>query len=364
MRARAVIGANFGDEGKGLITDFLCAMEGADVVVRFNGGSQAGHTVVTPDGSRHVFRHFGSGTLVGIPTFLSQFFICNPLQFFRELDKLRNLNITPKIYAHPDCVVTTFADMIINQRLENKRGANRHGSVGVGINETVERSSIPELKITMSDLWNKIGSLESRLGEICEKYASFRTGNIINEPAMIQAFIKGCWKFAEHVSPLGIGQCKDPIFEGAQGLLLDQNNKEFFPHLTRSNTGIKNVRVLCDQAGIKDIDVYYVSRTYMTKHGAGILPAEDPKMNFSDETNVDHPWQGRLRFAPLDLGDLYKRCEADYGSTTYKIAMTHFDQCIPKGSMGHTNLRSYGPSRSDVYKNNADQDKMAAITKT
>jgi adenylosuccinate synthase len=54
MRARAVIGANFGDEGKGLITDYLCATQGAGMVVRFNGGAQAGHTVVTPDWRRHV----------------------------------------------------------------------------------------------------------------------------------------------------------------------------------------------------------------------------------------------------------------------------------------------------------------------
>lgn len=53
MRARVVIGANFGDEGKGLVTDYLCASEGAGMVVRFNGGAQAGHTVVTPDGRRH-----------------------------------------------------------------------------------------------------------------------------------------------------------------------------------------------------------------------------------------------------------------------------------------------------------------------
>lgn len=85
MRARAVIGASFGDEGKGLVTDYLCAIQGAGIVVRFNGGAQAGHTVVTPDGLRHVHHHFGSGTLWGTPTFLSQFFIVNPIAFLAEL---------------------------------------------------------------------------------------------------------------------------------------------------------------------------------------------------------------------------------------------------------------------------------------
>src|SRR5580692_10593922 len=115
MRARAVIGANFGDEGKGAVTDYLCA-QGAGMVVRYNGGAQAGHTVVTPEGKRHVFHHFGSGTLASVPTFLSQFFVCNPLAAMYEVNELLTLGVNPLLYAHPNCLVTTFADMIINQR--------------------------------------------------------------------------------------------------------------------------------------------------------------------------------------------------------------------------------------------------------
>lgn len=87
MGARVVIGANFGDEGKGLVTDWLCA-QGAGVVVRFNGGAQAGHTVETPEG-RHVFHHLGSGTFCNVPTYLSQYFICNPILFLHELERLQ-----------------------------------------------------------------------------------------------------------------------------------------------------------------------------------------------------------------------------------------------------------------------------------
>jgi adenylosuccinate synthase len=345
MRARVVIGANFGDEGKGLVTDYLCSTEGAGMVVRFNGGAQAGHTVVTPDGLRHIFSHFGAGTMAGVPTFLSQFFICNPLLFFQELDRLHALGIAPTVYAHPECIVTTFADMLINQRLEDKRGKDRHGSCGVGVRETVERSLVPELKITMSDLWNGIGNLDYRLEQICARYAAFRTGKPIDEPEMVKAFVAGCWKFAEAVHPLGIGQCKDPIFEGAQGLLLDQNNREFFPHLTSSNTGMQNVRVLCDQAGIKDADAYYVSRTYLTRHGAGPLPGQDDAMSFEDETNIVHAYQGTMRFAPLDADSLIKRCTKDYGSAAYKLVLTHADQLQPNY---RSDLVSYGETRDDL----------------
>ena len=345
MRARAVIGANFGDEGKGLVTDWLCR-QGAGMVVRFNGGAQAGHTVVCADGRRHVFKHFGSGSFVDVPTYLSQYFIVNPILFFHELEELTALGVVPQIYAHPECIVTTFADMFINQELENRRGNNRHGSVGLGINETVERSGIPELKITMADLWNNSKSLERKLVEICSKYATFRTGKPIGAPeAMIHAFIEACTELAEQIHPLGIEQCKDPVFEGAQGLLLDQNNKQFYPHVTRSNTGMQNVISLCEQAGIADIDAYYVSRTYLTRHGAGVLPGEDPGLMYYDNTNAEHRFQGRIRFAPLDYSVLRARIEADFGGRSYKLIMTHMDQLI---SANPAYAYVWGPMSEDL----------------
>lgn len=307
MRARAVIGANFGDEGKGLITSYLCR-QGAGVVIRFNGGAQAGHTVVHENGLRHVFHHFGSGTLEGVPTYLSQHFIVNPIAYFHEKDELSSKGLSAAVFAHPDCIVTTFADMMINQELEISRGKSRHGSVGLGINETVERSGIPELRVTMADLWNNAKSLEHKLSEICDKYARFRIGRPIEKPDnMICAFIEACGAFAEDVSPAGMGDCKDPVFEGAQGLLLDQDNKEFFPHVTRSHTGIRNVRSLCAQVGIADIDAYYVSRTYLTRHGAGALPGEDPILRFFDDTNMPHNFQGSCASRAL----IAQKCESD-----------------------------------------------------
>lgn len=345
MKARAVIGASFGDEGKGLITDYLCATQGAGMVVRFNGGAQAGHTVVTPDRQRHVFKHFGSGTFCGVPTFLSQFFTVNPILFFHELAELRRLGLAPVVYAHPTCMVTTFADMLINQRLETARGAGRHGSVGVGISETWERNQVPELAITMADLWNGV-QLRPRLGAICGRYAEFRTGAAIaDSEAMIEAFVQACEQFAAVVQPLGIGQCREPVFEGAQGLLLDQDRREFFPHVTRSNTGLKNVRALCFDAGLELGDVYYVSRTYVTRHGAGPLPGEDPAMSFADDTNRPNEFQGTLRFAPLDPTALLKRCAEDFGGPGFRVALTHCDQRPPPLN---ADLYAYGPRRIDV----------------
>lgn len=346
MIARVVIGASFGDEGKGLVTDYLCS-QGAGVVVRFNGGAQAGHTVVTPDNERHVFRHIGSGTFCGVPTFLSQFFVCNPILFFEERKQLIELGFHPEVFAHPDCLVTTFMDMLINQVKETKRADKRHGSCGIGFHETLTRSNLPELKITMADLWNGGKRLPQQLEEICGKYAKFRVGQSYDHPEeAIKAFIECCNDFAQCVNPAGIGQCKDPVFEGAQGLLLDQNNKEFFPHLTHSNTGMKNVEALCSQAGITEKEIYYVSRTYLTRHGAGPLPGEDPSMQFEDDTNKLTAFQGPLRFAPLDDG-LLRRCENDARTNPWKIVFTHQDQ---RQSLVKGDLDFYGPKRTDCEK--------------
>jgi adenylosuccinate synthase len=342
--ARVVIGSNFGDEGKGLLTDYLCA-QGAGMVVRFNGGAQAGHSVITPEGERHVFHHIGSGTFCGVPTFLSQFFICNPILFMQERERLIALGFHPEVYVHPDCLVTTFMDMLINQAIENKRAHNRHGSCGIGFHETINRSQVKELKITMSDLWNGGTRLQSQLDEICGKYAKFRCGETFDNPDFIASFIECCGHFAQCVNPLGIGQCKDIVFEGAQGLLLDQNNKEFFPHVTNSNTGIKNVEFLCEQAGVASKEIYYVSRTYLTRHGAGPLPGEDSSLSYEDNTNNDNQFQGRLRFAPQDCGALLKRCKQDAGSNGFKLAFTHCDQHPPECDAA---LYSYGPQRNNV----------------
>lgn len=342
MRARAVIGASYGDEGKGLVTDYLCS-QGAQVVVRFNGGAQAGHTVVTPEGQRHVFSHFGSGTLLGVPTYLSHFFVMNPILFFEERAKLRKLKLLPQVFAHPDCLVTTYADMMINQAREAKLGDKRHGSVGVGFNETIQRSNLAHLKITMADLWNDNAGVRSKLSEICDKYARFREVNKIDVPGADDHFLRACEMMADCVHPAGMDQISDPVFEGAQGLLLDRDYKPGFPHLTNSNTGMKNVRILCAQAGITDIEPYYVSRTYLTRHGAGVLPGEDPDLEYEDNTNTPHPWQGALRFARLD-DNVRTRC-ADDAQGNFQLVLTHCDQAPPRWD---ADLYSYGPTRNDI----------------
>jgi len=78
MRSFLVQDIFLGDSGKGSIVDFLCRNMPVDMVVRWNGGPQAAHNVVTTDGAHHTFAMFGSGTLAGVPTYLGPDVLINP----------------------------------------------------------------------------------------------------------------------------------------------------------------------------------------------------------------------------------------------------------------------------------------------
>ena len=330
--ARAVIGANFGDEGKGLVTDWLANTGSHDVVVRFNGGCQAGHTVVTPEGQRHVFSHFGSGSFVGLPTFFSQHAIVNPVLFLKE--RLA-MPMTPTFACHLDCRITTPWDMNFNQDVESTRGAQRHGSCGVGIFQTIRRDRhIPfRMRHLLQDYRPILDRIQAHYGG--------------DNGAVMHNFCRDLEEFMEHAHFATIRKWKDPIFEGAQGLLLCQSNMDMYPHLTPSRCGLNNVRELMYEARQDLLEAYFVSRTYLTRHGVGPLADEDPKMCFADETNVENPWQGPLRFAPLDYDSLLKRIHAECHRP--RLVMTHCDQLAPKSTLvGWQYYNSFGETRHNI----------------
>lgn len=340
MKAHAIIGANYGDEGKGLMTDHICSREGADMVVRFNGGAQAGHTVTLADGRRHVFHHIGSGTFLGIPTFLSRYFVVNPILFNGE-------GLSGAVYVDPLALVTTPMDMLINQAAERKR---QHGSCGVGINETMRRSREERYCLRVADMLD-----QGRFARIAEEYAKARIRelglDLVIEAYWAEVFRDHADKFMSSVNVTSKPPGSRFVFEGAQGLMLDQHSPDF-PHVTHSNTGIKNVLALCRDMGISDVRATYVSRSYLTRHGAGPLPHEESMPAFvKDETNVPHPFQGVLRYAPLDVLALERRIIRDAGTVPFDVAVTCLDQ-TGDAILGQFTLpvahRSYGPTRADV----------------
>lgn len=330
MKAFVVIGAGYGDEGKGLVTDYLTEKTGSRVVCRFNGGSQAAHTV-NRAGYRHVFNTLSSGSLAGADTYLSNQFIVNPYVLFDELVTMSKNRKLPRVYCHPNARVTTIFDMVINNILEMSRGDGRHGSCGLGINETVVRCSESKYKLTVADLYNKdtlVHKLELiknewvphrlcqlGLSHIVEKYHNCTNHILLNDDFQFHAeqLRKICNRVLPVSTTLDHLVNDTVIFEGAQGLGLDQDLGHF-PHVTRSYTGLFGAIHAMGHFDVEEIQPVYVTRAYVTRHGAGPLEhdGEINSLAHFDATNVPNTWQGSLRFAPLDLSILRHMITKDW----------------------------------------------------
>jgi adenylosuccinate synthase len=333
-----VIGVGYGDEGKGSTTNYLSNSD--TTVIRFNGGAQAGHTVVN-NGLRHVFSHFGSGTLKGAKTHLSKYFVCEPGGFGVELQRLKSLGCNPEVSVDPNCYITTPYDIFINREIEKKRGNNKHGSVGVGFGETIERNTNPMYRLCMGDLYNE-DIVYHTLNIIvdywfpsrCKELGISIKNNPITSDSIINQFTTDLYvNFLENINTIQdderiINSTDNIVFEGAQGLMLDPEYGRM-PYCTRSNCGLKNISALI---GDKPVDLYYVSRPYTTRHGAGPLLFEENIPDFViDNTNIHNDYQDGLRYAPLNLDIIHEIINKDkqkYGKNIKNIyaVMTCLDQ--------------------------------------
>jgi adenylosuccinate synthase len=339
----AVIGCNWGDEGKGLITDYLSSP--GTLVVRYNGGSQAGHTVVTLEGKRHVFHHIGSGSFASAKTFLSEYFVVNPIIFYEEMKSLATFRVEPMVYVDRYCRVTTPYDILVNQALEKKRGDNKYGSCGLGFNETIKRSLV--FPFFFYDLLKPRVQLKQSLFKIRDKYILpyIKSLNLelsdlpyLFDDKIIENYLDDIRYMLNKVRisrvELLANWSGDIVFEGAQGLQLDMDNWQF-PHVTRSRTGLSNILNLLQKSELEEnLDVYFVTRTYITRHGAGPLPHEyatDEYLDIVDETNIENEHQGKMRFSWLDLDYLKREITSEMGKVkgkqvTFNLAMTCVDQ--------------------------------------
>ena len=139
MKAIITVGLGFGDEGKGATVDFLTRHYEANWVVRYSGGAQAGHNVELSDGRRHTFSQFGAGTFAGAKTYLGPRVIVCPATLAPEAKHLERIGVDRPLglmTLHPNCLLSTTWMMAMNRMREIDRGADRHGSCGLGIGET------------------------------------------------------------------------------------------------------------------------------------------------------------------------------------------------------------------------------------
>ena len=173
MRAYIVVDLGFGDSGKGLLTDYLVRQSSAGVVVRYNGGAQAGHNVVAPDGRHHTFAQFGSGTFVpGVKTFLSRHVVIHPGALLVEGDILAGKGL-PDVFSRlrvsENALVITPFHQAANRIRELMRGNGRHGSCGVGVGEAYAYSlTHDDESVRARDLldpvtlWRKLAVIRAR----------------------------------------------------------------------------------------------------------------------------------------------------------------------------------------------------------
>src|ERR1051325_6458376 len=146
MTAHIVVDLTFGDAGKGTITDLLARTRPVHTVIRFNGGAQAGHNVIAPDGRHHTFSQFGSAPLVpGVRTHLSRHMILNPLSMLVEERKLAAIGVADafeRTTISAEALVITPFQRAVNRLREMSRGEGRHGSCGMGIGETAMDANV------------------------------------------------------------------------------------------------------------------------------------------------------------------------------------------------------------------------------
>ena len=330
-----VIGANYGDEGKGLVSANLAAKAQQDgkkcLTVLYNGGSQRGHTVEFGN-FRHVYHHFAAGSVFGSDTYFHQDFLVNPMTYVQEYNGIY------ECYMDARCRIVTPFDMIANQFAEQGRDV-RHGSCGMGIFETITRyndSGGIMLTRKVGDLCNLINdSLYDYINDV-QRYYEHRKGIRFDSiPGLDIEGLKRHWidDFNAMIDDVSIVydwrsvksllNCYDVIiFEGAQGLALDMDNVADFPHLTPSNTGCKKMIPFIIDALGKDtpVELYYVTRSYLTRHGNGPMPDGylDHSMIEQDMTNHPNPWQGTLRlagFTSKSIADMMGRIYKDKSET-------------------------------------------------
>jgi len=286
-----VLGGQFGDEGKGRVVDWLCGEDKPDVVTRFSGGHQAAHHVIHADGTDHVFANFGSGTVRGVPTYWSKYCTVDPIGIINELTVLKEKNIHPLMFIDGKCPVTTPYEKYFNQ---SDAMNVYHGTCGCGVGATWQREE-DNYSILAEDIFHP-SVLKIKI-KLMEDYYDFRMG--IED---IQEFYDACYIIRENPGSLRLTydlpkQFSDArvLFEGSQGLLLDQKYG-FFPHVTRSNLDTKNI----DNPG----HLYLVTRAYQTRHGNGPMTNEKLPHNISDnpfEQNIKSEFQGGFRISTLDL---------------------------------------------------------------
>ncbi|MER7163784.1 adenylosuccinate synthetase [Streptomyces lydicus] len=330
-----VVDLGYGDAGKGTVVDRLCAhREGTapvTAVVRFNGGAQAAHNVVTADGRHHTFAQFGSGTFSGVPTHLSHLMLVDPLALAAEARHLASLGVPdPLALLTVDrrARLTTPYHAAANRAREHARGTARHGSCGMGIGETAAYALAHPADAPTAGDCTAPATLRRKLTLLRDRLTA-ALGPLDAPP--LDACLDAFAAFAAHVRLVDgahltrLARTGRLVLEGAQGVLLDEWHG-FHPYTTWSTTTFDGAERLLAEAGRPRSALRLgVVRTYTTRHGPGPLVTEDPALlrALPEAHNGHGRWQGPFRAGHFDAVAHSYAVEVCGGVDA--LAVTHLD---------------------------------------
>ncbi len=276
-----VVGAQWGDEGKGKIVDWLSNQ--ADIVLRFQGGNNAGHTIVV-NKKKIALSLIPSGIIrKNTVSIIGNGVVVNPLALLDEIDKLKKfgLKISPKnlVLSENATIIFSFHRNIDKIR-ENRKGPNKIGTTGRGIGPAYE-DKVGRRAIRFGDLKNQ-KFLEEKIKNILDYHNIILSGlksklltfdEIISE---INTFKNKILKYVQRTSPIlntARAEGKKILFEGAQGILLDIDHGTY-PFVTSSNT-LPSSASSGSGVSIKQIGfILGIVKAYTTRVGSGPFPSE------------------------------------------------------------------------------------------
>ena len=275
-----VIGAQWGDEGKGKIVDWLASR--ADAVVRFQGGHNAGHTLVI-DGTTYKLSLLPSGIVTGTLSIIGNGVVLDPWALKAEVEKLigQGVTIAPENFAIADnCPLILPIHRDLDQLRETAAGKGKIGTTGRGIGPAYE-DKVGRRAIRVCDLAH-LDSLDPQLDRLCAHHDALRAG--FGEPPVDRArliadlkeiapfvlqFAQPVWKRLRDVKKEG----SRILFEGAQGVLLDVDHGTY-PFVTSSNTVSGTVASGSGMGPGAAGFVLGIVKAYTTRVGSGPFPSE------------------------------------------------------------------------------------------
>jgi len=276
-----VIGTQWGDEGKGKVVDWLT--DHAQGVVRFQGGHNAGHTLII-GGKKTILRLIPSGIMhKEVTCYIGNGVVLSPEALFKEIEELESagLNVCGRLRISEACTLILPYHVAIDQAREARRGASKIGTTGRGIGPAYE-DKVGRRALRVQDLFDPKAFAE-RLRENLD-YHNFVLTQYLGAPAVdFQETLDKMLSYAERLRPMiaDVSQelyavnreGKKLLFEGAQGTLLDIDHGTY-PFVTSSNcvAGAASAG-----AGVGPQQLHYVlgiTKAYCTRVGAGPFPSE------------------------------------------------------------------------------------------